>query len=73
MHLKTTKNCFIKKNLNSKINIALFTVSGVSSGANVVAALRVAHMPGMEGRLVVSCLPSFGERYLCRFCAFLSS
>jgi cysteine synthase A len=38
-------------------------LAGVSSGANVVAALRVAQRLG-EGKTVVTVLPDTGERYL---------
>ncbi|MDZ4655895.1 MAG: cysteine synthase A [Coriobacteriia bacterium] len=37
---------------------------GISSGANVVAALRVAANPALAGTTVVTMAPSTGERYL---------
>ncbi len=37
---------------------------GISAGANVVAALRVAARPELEGAAVVTVAPSTGERYL---------
>jgi len=39
-------------------------LSGISCGAAVVAAVRVAKEPGMEGKTIVVILPDSGERYL---------
>ena len=39
-------------------------VSGISCGAAVAAAVRIAHEPEMKGKTFVVILPDSGERYL---------
>jgi cysteine synthase len=39
-------------------------LAGISCGAAVAAAVRIAHEPEMEGKTLVTILPDSGERYL---------
>ncbi|XP_042496238.1 L-3-cyanoalanine synthase 1, mitochondrial-like isoform X3 [Macadamia integrifolia] len=59
--VKMARELAVKEGLMSYINLLKV---GISSGANTVAALRLAKMPVNRGKLIVTVHASFGERYL---------